>query len=110
MRLNNITCHPSLFTRHYSLVTTLFLGGNFLKTKCYTTFRIFLLGMIAFVLIFGIQVPAAAKPLQVAIVPFKVNAEKDLSFLRDGIVDMLSSRLSLEDKVTSSIGKNRKGV
>ena len=33
-------------------------------------------------------------------VPFKVNAEKDLSFLRDGIVDMLSSRLSWADKVT----------
>ncbi len=56
--------------------------------------------MIAFIFIFGIQVHAAAKPLQVAIVPFKVNAEKDLSFLRDGIVDMLSSRLSQADKVT----------
>jgi TolB-like protein len=56
--------------------------------------------MIAFIFIFSIQVHAAAKPLQVAIVPFKVNAEKDLSFLRDGIVDMLSSRLSWADKVT----------
>jgi TolB-like protein len=37
--------------------------------------------------------------LQVAIVPFKINAEKDLSFLKDGIVDMLSSRLFWEDKV-----------
>ncbi len=71
-----------------------------MKTICYTPFRIFLLGMIAFIFIFSIQVHAAAKPLQVAIVPFKVNAEKDLSFLRDGIVDMLSSRLSWPDKVT----------
>ena len=55
--------------------------------------------MIAFIFIFGIQVHAAAKPLQVAIVPFKVNAEKDLSFLKDGIVDMLSSRLFWEDRV-----------
>ena len=56
--------------------------------------------MIVFIFIFGIQVHAAAKPVQVAVVPFKVNAEKDLSFLRDGIVDMLSSRLSWADKVT----------
>ena len=32
----------------------------------------------------------------VAIVPFKVNAEKDMSFLRDGIYDMLASRLYKE--------------
>ena len=38
-------------------------------------------------------------PLRVAIIPFKVNAERDLSFLRDGIVDMLTTRLSWQDKV-----------
>jgi len=48
----------------------------------------------------GTPLSASAKPLQVAIVPFKVNAEKDLSFLKDGIVDMLSSRLFWEDKVS----------
>jgi TolB-like protein len=42
---------------------------------------------------------AVAKVKKVAIVPFKINAEKDLSYLRDGIVDMLTSRLSVEDKV-----------
>jgi TolB-like protein len=41
----------------------------------------------------------ADEPSKVAIVPFKVNADKDLSFLRDGIVDMLSSRLSWDNKV-----------
>jgi len=35
----------------------------------------------------------------VAIVPFKVNAEKDMSFLRDGVYDMLSSRLTKEGEV-----------
>jgi TolB-like protein len=40
---------------------------------------------------------AAAKT--VAIVPFKVNAEKDMNFLRDGIYDMLSSRLYKEGEV-----------
>jgi TolB-like protein len=36
---------------------------------------------------------------QVAIFPFKVNAEKDMSFLRDGIYDMLGSRLYKEGEV-----------
>jgi TolB-like protein len=42
---------------------------------------------------------AAAKTATVAIVPFKVNAEKDMSFLRDGVYDMLSTRLSREGEV-----------
>ena len=70
-----------------------------MKTKCYTTYRIFLFTMILYVFTFGTPVSAVAKPLQVAIVPFKVNAEKDLSFLKDGIVDMLSSRLFWEGKI-----------
>jgi TolB-like protein len=41
----------------------------------------------------------ADEPSKVAIVPFKINADKDLSFLQDGIVDMLSSRLSWDNKV-----------
>lgn len=40
---------------------------------------------------------AAAKT--VAIVPFKVNAEKDMGFLRDGVYDMLSTRLTREGEV-----------
>lgn len=44
-----------------------------------------------------ISVFAAAKT--VAIVPFKVNAEKDMSFLRDGVYDMLSTRLTKEGEV-----------
>jgi TolB-like protein len=43
------------------------------------------------------QAHAAAK--QIAIVPFKVNADKDVNFLRDGIYDMLSSRLYKEGEV-----------
>ena len=41
----------------------------------------------------------AAEPDRVAIIPFKMNAEKDLTFLKDGIYDMLESRLSKADKV-----------
>jgi TolB-like protein len=35
----------------------------------------------------------AQAPKRVAILPFTINAERDLSFLRDGIMDMLSTRL-----------------
>lgn len=37
---------------------------------------------------------------KVAILPFVMNAERDLSFLREGIMDMLASRLYWKGKVT----------
>ena len=36
---------------------------------------------------------AAAAAKTVAIVPFKINADKEMNYLRDGVADMLSSRL-----------------
>lgn len=42
----------------------------------------------------------SASPAKIAVLPFKINAKEDLNFLKDGIQDMLSSRLSWEDKVT----------
>jgi len=39
------------------------------------------------------------RPYRVAIVPFAINAEKDLTYLRNGIADMLTSRLAWENKV-----------
>ena len=41
----------------------------------------------------------AAEPKRIALLPFKINSEKDLSFLKDGIFDMLSTRLAKEDRV-----------
>jgi len=41
----------------------------------------------------------AAGPKRVALLPFKINSEKDLSFLKDGIFDMLSTRLAQEGRV-----------
>ena len=38
----------------------------------------------------------AAEQKRIAVLPFKINAEKDLSFLQDGIYDMLSTRLYKE--------------
>ena len=70
-----------------------------METTPNTTLNRFLISLIFLVTIVGSSQSVAAKVNRVAIVPFQINAEKDLSFLRDGIVDMLTSRLYLEDKV-----------
>ena len=70
-----------------------------MKTKSTTIFKIGFLSVLFIALMAAGPQSAAAKPQRVAVLPFKINAEKDLSFLRDGIVDMLASRLSWEDKV-----------
>ena len=54
-------------------------------------------GVILCVL-FG-QAAAADNPSRILILPFQIHAEKDLSFLKKGIVDMLSSHLAAEGKV-----------
>lgn len=46
-----------------------------------------------------ITTPAFAAPTRVAILPFNINAEKDMTFLQEGILDMLGSRLAWQDKV-----------
>ncbi|MDX2451819.1 MAG: hypothetical protein QNK21_04155, partial [Desulfosarcina sp.] len=40
-----------------------------------------------------------AAPARVAILPFDVNAKNDMTFLQEGILDMLGSRLAWHDKV-----------
>jgi len=42
---------------------------------------------------------SAAAPKRIALLPFKINSAQDLSFLKDGIFDMLTSRLSEEGQV-----------
>lgn len=46
-------------------------------------------------------IPAAhsEEPKKLAILPFTMNADRDLNFLREGILDMLSSRLAWKDKL-----------
>ncbi|CAB1075871.1 hypothetical protein D1AOALGA4SA_3679 [Olavius algarvensis Delta 1 endosymbiont] len=43
---------------------------------------------------------SAADPKTIALLPFKINSAQDLSFLKAGIFDMLTSRLSKEGRVT----------
>ena len=45
------------------------------------------------------SVPALAAPARVAIIPFDMHAEKDLTFLQEGIMDMLGSRIAYKDQV-----------
>ena len=55
--------------------------------------------LVLFSLIFSAGAVATEESYRVVIVPFKINAETDLSFLQEGIVDMLASRLSCENTV-----------
>ncbi len=53
------------------------------------------------ILILGVISPALAQTEKLAILPFKIHADRDLTFLQKGVVDMLTSRLSGgSDKVT----------
>jgi len=39
------------------------------------------------------------EPQKLAVLPFTMNSDRDLNFLREGIMDMLSSRLAWKDKL-----------
>ncbi len=43
---------------------------------------------------------AQSSPVRVAIFPFHVNSESDLNFIREGMLNMLSSRLTFKNEVT----------
>ncbi len=66
-----------------------------------STLHICIIRFFCLVLAAGIcaAAPAAAQIQKVAVVPFTVYAEKDLTFLQKGIVDMLTSRLSRPGEV-----------
>ncbi|SMC79617.1 Repeat domain-containing protein [Desulfocicer vacuolatum DSM 3385] len=69
-----------------------------MKTK-QQTFIISLIFIFIFSVSIFINTAFAAPPAQVVIIPFEINAENDLEFLKTGIQDMLNSRLSWKDKV-----------
>ncbi len=50
--------------------------------------------------------PAWAQPQKVAILPLTINAEKELTYIQEGISHMLSSRLACKDKTTIISGKS----
>ena len=70
-----------------------------MKNLFNSTCKIFISSIIFITVIFANINLFAAEPDRVAIIPFKMNAQNDLTFLKDGIYDMLASRLSKADKV-----------
>ena len=73
------------------------MEDNLLKNLFNSTFRILFLSLI-FSIFANINL-FADEPDRVVIIPFKMNAQEDLTFLKDGIYDMLASRLSRAGKV-----------
>uniref|UniRef100_UPI0035633D65 FG-GAP-like repeat-containing protein n=1 Tax=Desulfosarcina sp. TaxID=2027861 RepID=UPI0035633D65 len=69
-----------------------------MKNPSYRLIRNTLLTISSLLLLFTAS-PIFAAPARVAILPFDVNAEKDMTFLQEGILDMLGSRLAWRDKV-----------
>ena len=50
-------------------------------------------------LVISLQSFINAQPYRIAVIPFTINAEEELSHIKDGIYELLSSRLSKEDTV-----------
>ena len=59
----------------------------------------FILTVLFILILVGVPSHADESPKKIAIFPFTMNADRDLNFLRAGIVDMLSSRLAWKGKV-----------
>ena len=61
--------------------------------------RLFGLVLLFSLIVIATGAVATEEPSRIVIVPFKMHADRDLSFLQEGIVDMLTSRLSSEDSI-----------
>jgi hypothetical protein len=72
------------------------LKGIFMKVKWVTLFLIFTL----FAPSLSISQPQGSnKVYNVAILPFIIHSEENLDYLREGIYDILSSRIGVEDRI-----------
>jgi TolB-like protein len=69
-----------------------------MKTK--TTVCVLTLLVLSMLVLLRPDPSFSEEPLQkLAILPFTMNSDRDLNFLREGIMDMLSSRLAWKDKL-----------
>ena len=69
-----------------------------MKQSKYTKIYSLLICLFTFALL-SFNFSLAADVKRIALLPFKINSEKDLAFLQDGIFDMLSTRLAKEGQV-----------
>lgn len=67
--------------------------------------RILGLALFLFVMVIAPEGAMAGEPIRMAILPFNINADRDVSFLQKSIVDMLTTRLSFEERMVV-IGRN----
>lgn len=79
------------------------MGGKGEKVYLFKAFRILAAFSCCIILFFSAGALCAGedpkKESLIAILPFSINAEKDLGFLREGIMDMLMTRLYWKDRV-----------
>jgi len=68
-----------------------------MKTK--TTLLCCALAMLISLTLIHVAVSGDESPKIIAVLPFTMNADRDLSFLQSGIMDMLNSRLAWKGKV-----------
>jgi len=61
--------------------------------------KIFIIPIFIFAILFFSHAAMAGNPTRILILPLHIYSEKDLSFLKNGIEDMLSTRLAQEGKV-----------
>jgi hypothetical protein len=66
-------------------------------------------GVIAFFVFSSASASTLSKPRRVLILPMAIHAQKDVSFLNSGIMDMLASRISRSAEVlrTSAPAANK---
>ena len=68
-----------------------------MKTKIIV--RALTLVVSSILVLFSLAPSFSEEPQKLAILPFTMNADRDLNFLQEGIMDMLSSRLAWKDKL-----------
>lgn len=69
-----------------------------MRSLIYKTIQLPLICLLTLIAL-SFNFSSAAEPKRIALLPFKINAEKDMTFLQNGIFDMLTSRLSKEGEV-----------
>ena len=69
-----------------------------MKTKI--TVRVLTLLVASILVLISLALSFSEEPKTLAVLPFTMNSDRDLNFLREGIMDMLSSRLAWKDKLT----------
>jgi TolB-like protein len=61
--------------------------------------RIIVLVAAALMLLCGVSIAQQSQPVRVAVLPFTVHSAEDLSYLRNGIWDIISTRIIVEGKI-----------